>query len=411
LYATFQTNLRLSDDLLADELQALRDRKSSHTIPLANATGLCLDAVGFEDEDDEMLAAVGGGTARMHPLAALTYLKLLSVHPSLVIAAKHVSYRQRLLSAHDSSGKLTQLTRLLVDSGVVLRREFCPSTTDDLSYERLFETEADSGGADIIHDEGKDEEEVEEMDDEENDDSVSEDERGDDDNCVPKKRSRVNDTSHVKSKRIQKIVAPVARKVRQSAKVTVESDPSEMDAPPTHRCLLFAQHTTALDLVESQVLKRYFPSVRYERLDGGMAPAKRAAAARRFNDQQHFAGGEMSNQPVDLRMALPSSATKRVACTSGAPTGDDVRILLMTKKACGLGLNLTAADTVIFLEHDWNPFVDLQAMDRAHRIGQTAPVTVYRLLGESAFKLFGDDCNVSQQPSRRSRRASWVSKD
>ena len=56
-------------------------------------------------------------------------------------------------------------------------------------------------------------------------------------------------------------------------------------------------------------------------------------------------------------------------------------MLLMTTRACGLGLTLTAADTVIFVEHDWNPFVDLQAMDRAHRIGQKCPVTVYRLLG------------------------------
>ena len=38
--------------------------------------------------------------------------------------------------------------------------------------------------------------------------------------------------------------------------------------------------------------------------------------------------------------------------------------------AGGLGLNLTGADTVIFVEHDWNPMKDLQAMDRAHRIGQ-----------------------------------------
>ena len=43
-------------------------------------------------------------------------------------------------------------------------------------------------------------------------------------------------------------------------------------------------------------------------------------------------------------------------------------------------LNLTGADTVIFLEHDWNPMKDLQAMDRAHRLGQRKVVNVYRLI-------------------------------
>jgi len=45
-----------------------------------------------------------------------------------------------------------------------------------------------------------------------------------------------------------------------------------------------------------------------------------------------------------------------------------------------LGINLTAADTVIFYDHDWNPSNDAQAMDRAHRLGQTRQVTVYRLV-------------------------------
>lgn len=43
-------------------------------------------------------------------------------------------------------------------------------------------------------------------------------------------------------------------------------------------------------------------------------------------------------------------------------------------------MNLTGADTVIFVEHDWNPMKDLQAMDRAHRIGQRKVVNVYRLI-------------------------------
>lgn len=66
----------------------------------------------------------------------------------------------------------------------------------------------------------------------------------------------------------------------------------------------------------------------------------------------------------------------------------DIRILLLTKSCCGLGLNLVGADTVIFVEHDFNPFVDLQAMDRAHRIGQDRPVTVYRIIGECCAGVF-----------------------
>lgn len=55
-------------------------------------------------------------------------------------------------------------------------------------------------------------------------------------------------------------------------------------------------------------------------------------------------------------------------------------MFLLSTRAGGLGINLTAADTVIFYDSDWNPTVDQQAMDRAHRLGQTKQVTVYRLI-------------------------------
>merc|ERR1712012_815767 len=58
----------------------------------------------------------------------------------------------------------------------------------------------------------------------------------------------------------------------------------------------------------------------------------------------------------------------------------DIFAFLLSTRAGGLGINLTAADTVIFYDSDWNPTVDLQAMDRAHRLGQTRQVTVYRLI-------------------------------
>lgn len=54
----------------------------------------------------------------------------------------------------------------------------------------------------------------------------------------------------------------------------------------------------------------------------------------------------------------------------------DIFVFLLSTRAGGLGINLTAADTVIFYDSDWNPTVDQQAMDRAHRLGQTKQVVL-----------------------------------
>ncbi len=59
---------------------------------------------------------------------------------------------------------------------------------------------------------------------------------------------------------------------------------------------------------------------------------------------------------------------------------EEVNIFLLSTRAGGLGINLTAADTCIIYDSDWNPQQDLQAQDRCHRIGQTNPVMVYRLV-------------------------------
>ncbi|KAI9323763.1 SNF2 family N-terminal domain-containing protein [Dichotomocladium elegans] len=66
--------------------------------------------------------------------------------------------------------------------------------------------------------------------------------------------------------------------------------------------------------------------------------------------------------------------------------GSDKFIFLLTTRAGGLGINLTTADIVVLFDSDWNPQVDLQAMDRAHRIGQTKQVYVYRLVTENAIE-------------------------
>lgn len=74
------------------------------------------------------------------------------------------------------------------------------------------------------------------------------------------------------------------------------------------------------------------------------------------------------------------SINKRYEIVENFNNNMSISFLLLTTSIGGLGLNLTSASTVIFYEHDWNPFNDLQAMDRAHRIGQKYTVNVYRLI-------------------------------
>ncbi|HMW30837.1 MAG TPA: C-terminal helicase domain-containing protein, partial [Plasticicumulans sp.] len=61
-------------------------------------------------------------------------------------------------------------------------------------------------------------------------------------------------------------------------------------------------------------------------------------------------------------------------------------LFLISLRAGGTGLNLTAADYVIHLDPWWNPAVEDQASDRAHRLGQTRPVTVYRLVAQDTLE-------------------------
>ncbi|XP_043463907.1 TATA-binding protein-associated factor 172 [Leptopilina heterotoma] len=117
-----------------------------------------------------------------------------------------------------------------------------------------------------------------------------------------------------------------------------------------HRALIFCQLKVMLDIVEKDLLRVHLPTVTYLRLDGSIPPAQRHSVVARFN-------------------ADPS-----------------IDVLLLTTQVGGLGLNLTGADTVIFVEHDWNPMKDLQAMDRAHRIGQKKVVNVYRLVTRSTVE-------------------------
>jgi SWI/SNF-related matrix-associated actin-dependent regulator of chromatin subfamily A member 5 len=114
------------------------------------------------------------------------------------------------------------------------------------------------------------------------------------------------------------------------------------------RVLIFSQMSRVLDILEDYCLMREF---QYCRIDGSTAHEDRIAGIDEYNRE-----------------------------------GSEKFIFLLTTRAGGLGINLTSADIVVLYDSDWNPQADLQAMDRAHRIGQTKQVYVYRFVTENAIE-------------------------
>ena len=80
------------------------------------------------------------------------------------------------------------------------------------------------------------------------------------------------------------------------------------------------------------------------------------------------------------------SQEQRQAQIAQFNTDESTKIFLLSTRAGGQGINLATADTVILFDSDWNPQQDLQAQDRAHRIGQTRPVVVFRLATEETVE-------------------------
>ena len=115
-----------------------------------------------------------------------------------------------------------------------------------------------------------------------------------------------------------------------------------------HRMLVFTQMTSVLNLLE---LYLDFKEIKFLRLDGNTKHEERAERMLQFN----------------------------------APDCD-IPIFILSTKAGGLGLNLQTADTVILFDSDWNPAVDEQAQDRAHRIGTVREVRVFRLITQGTIE-------------------------
>ncbi|KAL8858445.1 MAG: hypothetical protein Q9198_010684, partial [Flavoplaca austrocitrina] len=114
------------------------------------------------------------------------------------------------------------------------------------------------------------------------------------------------------------------------------------------RVLIFSQMSRVLDILEDYCV---FREHKYNRIDGSTAHEDRIAAIDEYNSP-----------------------------------GSEKFVFLLTTRAGGLGINLTSADIVILFDSDWNPQADLQAMDRAHRIGQTKQVVVFRFVTEQAIE-------------------------
>lgn len=114
------------------------------------------------------------------------------------------------------------------------------------------------------------------------------------------------------------------------------------------RVLIFSQMSRLLDILEDYCLFREY---QYCRIDGSSAHEDRISAIDEYN------------RP-----------------------GSEKFVFLLTTRAGGLGINLTSADVVVLFDSDWNPQADLQAMDRAHRIGQTKQVYVFRFVTEHAVE-------------------------
>ena len=115
------------------------------------------------------------------------------------------------------------------------------------------------------------------------------------------------------------------------------------------KLLIFSGFTNTLDLCEDLLMMKGANTVgeatfRYLRLDGGTARARRNLGIRMFNDKK-----------------------------------SEFQVMLISTRAGGLGINLASASDVVFMDEDWNPQITIQAEARAHRIGQTQKVTVYKL--------------------------------
>lgn len=159
----------------------------------------------------------------------------------------------------------------------------------------------------------------------------------------------LEETKWISSSKIdrQTYVPPLNTFISDSGKLSILDHLLKKLKEENHRVLIYFQMTKMMDLFEEYLVKREYY---YLRLDGS------------------------------------SKIIQRKELVEEWQKNNDAFIFILSTRAGGVGINLTAADTVIFYDSDWNPTIDQQAMDRVHRLGQTKDVTVYRLITKNSVE-------------------------
>ena len=168
--------------------------------------------------------------------------------------------------------------------------------------------------------------------------------------------------------------------IERSGKLIVADKILSMWATQGHRALVFSQTRQMLDILEQTIQSK--PGMAYRRMDGELPIKQRLAMIDEYNSDR------------------------------------SIFVFLLTTKVGGLGVNLTGADRVLLFDPDWNPSTDMQARERAWRLGQTRAVTVYRLLTAGTieekmyhrqiFKQMLTDKVLKDPMQKRFFKAGWL---
>ncbi|KAF4267990.1 hypothetical protein KXX13_007896 [Aspergillus fumigatus] len=235
--------------------------------------------------------------------------------------------------------------------------------TDHLTFKKVHSPDADDldqvGSQKPIRDEEDDDDSDDDDDDDDDDNSLSrfivDDE--DDSSSVRKSKTKKGKKAKKTKKSLAELKKEASKNIKSkqkylrrlektwvtSAKIekTLEILQEIQDREDSEKTIIFSQFTALLDLLEVPIVRRGWG---YRRYDGSMRPGDRNAAVLEFTDNP------------------------------------DCKIMLVSLKAGNAGLNLVAASQVIIFDPFWNPYVEDQAIDRAHRIGQMRQVHIHRIL-------------------------------